>query len=82
MFLDKKMHCGFIKPWIKGLIIVYSVLHPLFTSTSESSTNTELRILEENMQKEFNTTSASEMLNINVKYLAYYQTRSQKTKLD
>lgn len=47
MFLDKKMHCGFIKPWIKGLIIVYSVLHPLFTSTSESSTNTELRILEE-----------------------------------
>lgn len=32
----------------------------------------------ENMQKEFNTTSASEMLNINVKYLAYYQTRSQK----
>lgn len=30
------------------------------------------------MQKEFNTTSASEMLNINVKYLAYYQTRSQK----
>lgn len=75
------MHYGFIKPRIKGLIIAYSLLHPLPTSTSESSTNTELRILGEEKicsKNLFNTTSASEVLNINVKYLVNYQTKLLK----
>jgi len=44
--LLEKMHCGFIKPWTKGLGTVQPLLHLLSTSISESSINTELGILQ------------------------------------